>query len=81
MSNSFYQDGKLYQINTSKSELLLDIKDFNSDQTLKTIRVLSEDDKRSNWLKALKDDNVLPLKDQYRLVNWKKSTLTHVLNL
>lgn len=47
MSNSFYQDGKLYQINTSKSELLLDIKDFISDQTLKTIRVLSEDDKRS----------------------------------
>jgi len=47
MSNSFYQDGKLYQINASKSELLLDIKDFISDQTLKTIRVLSEDDKRS----------------------------------
>lgn len=47
MSNSFYQDGKLYQINTSKSELLLDIKDFNSDQNLKTIRVLNEDDKRS----------------------------------
>lgn len=47
MSNSFYQDGQLYQINTSKSELLLDIKDFNSDLTLKTIRVLNEGDKRS----------------------------------
>lgn len=47
MSNSFYQDGQLYQINTSKSELLLVIKDFNSNRTLKTISVLNEDDKRS----------------------------------
>lgn len=44
-SNSFYQDDKLYQVNASKSELLLDIKNFNSGQTLKNISVLKEDDK------------------------------------
>ena len=39
ISNSFYQDGKLYQINASESELLLDIKDFNTSQTIKSVKV------------------------------------------
>jgi len=42
-SNSFYQEGKLYQINASESELLLDIKDYNSSQTIKSIKVLKKD--------------------------------------
>lgn len=45
ISNSFYQDDKLYQVNANESGLLLDIKDFNSGQTLKNISVLKEDDK------------------------------------
>ncbi|MES2239582.1 MAG: hypothetical protein V4497_04915 [Bacteroidota bacterium] len=44
-SNSFYNEEKLYQVNASESELLLDIKDFNSGQTLKNISVLKKDDK------------------------------------
>ncbi|MFA9191970.1 hypothetical protein AAGV28_11385 [Flavobacterium sp. FZUC8N2.13] len=43
-SNSFYHRGKLYQINVSESELSLDIKDFNSGETLKKTRVLNESD-------------------------------------
>lgn len=39
ISNSFYQDGKLYQINASKSELLLDIKDYDTSQTIKSVKV------------------------------------------
>ena len=43
-SNSFYHRGKLYQINASESELSLDIKDFNSGETLKNSRILNESD-------------------------------------
>lgn len=43
ISNSFYQDGKLYQINASESELLLDIKDYNTSQTIKSVKVSKND--------------------------------------
>lgn len=43
-SNSFYHDDKLYQLNASEKELLLDIKDFNTGETLKTTVVLNEAD-------------------------------------
>lgn len=43
ISNSFYQDGKLYQINASESELLLDIKDYNANQIIKSVKVSKND--------------------------------------
>lgn len=43
ITNSFYQEDKLYQITASESELLLDIKDYNSSQTIKSIKVSKND--------------------------------------
>lgn len=43
ISNSFYQEKKLYQINANQDELLLDIKDYDSGKLVKNVRVTSED--------------------------------------
>ncbi len=43
LSNSFLQDDKLYQISANEDELLLDVKDYNSDQSLKSIKVSKTD--------------------------------------
>ena len=43
LSNSFLQDNKLYQISANEDELLLDVKDYNSDQTLKSIKISKND--------------------------------------
>lgn len=42
-SNSFLNDNKLYQISVSKYGFAMDIKDYNSGQTLKDIKVLKND--------------------------------------
>jgi hypothetical protein len=42
-SNSFFHDDKLYQITASDEELLLDVKDFNSNQSLKKISISKND--------------------------------------
>ena len=41
--NSFFQDNKLYQINGNEEELLLDIKDYKSGQSVKSIKVSKND--------------------------------------
>ena len=43
ISNSFYYEKKLYQVNASDSELLLDIKKYDSGELIKNIRVTKED--------------------------------------
>lgn len=67
ISNSFYQDGKLYQVNATESELLLDIKDFNSGETLKSISVLNKDDK------SLKNTTLFIQKDSQKPTEVKKA--------
>jgi len=44
LSNSFLQEDKLYQINASESELLLDIKNYYSGQTIKSIAMSKNDE-------------------------------------
>ncbi|WP_394775537.1 hypothetical protein [Flavobacterium sp.] len=43
LSNSFFYNNKIYQINATQEELLLDIKDYNSGETLKTFKVSQND--------------------------------------
>ena len=43
ISNSFFSDNKLYQISGSKYGISIEIKDYNSGQTLKDIKVLKND--------------------------------------
>ena len=43
MSNSFYNEDKLYQIAANKNELTLEIKDYNTEQPLKSIKVSKND--------------------------------------
>lgn len=43
LSNSFFYNNKIYQINTTQDELLLDIKDYNSTETLKSFKVTKND--------------------------------------
>jgi len=62
ISNSFYQDGKLYQINASESELLLDIKDFNTSQTIKSVKVSeNETISETNSPLVIQKDNRKPI--------------------
>jgi hypothetical protein len=42
-SNSFYNENKLYQISVNKDELLFDIKDFDSERTLKSVSISKND--------------------------------------
>ncbi|OXA81875.1 hypothetical protein SAMN05444397_105281 [Flavobacterium aquidurense] len=42
-SNSFFQDNKLYQTIASDEEFFLDIKDYNSDKTLKSFHITKND--------------------------------------
>ena len=42
-SNSFYSDGRLFQIKANSEEFLYDIKDFESGQTLKSVSVSKND--------------------------------------
>lgn len=42
-SNSFYSDGKLFQIKANSEEFLYDIKDFDSGKTLKSVSVSKND--------------------------------------
>jgi hypothetical protein len=42
-SNSFFLDDKLYQISASEDELLMDVKDYDSSQILKSIKVSKND--------------------------------------
>lgn len=44
IANSFYQDGKLYQVTATQSEIILGVKDFVSREILKTTSILKEDD-------------------------------------
>jgi hypothetical protein len=61
ISNSFYHDGKLYQINASESQLLLDIKDFNTSQTIKSVKVSKNDTIRfKNSPLVIQKDNRKP---------------------
>jgi len=76
-SNSFYHDEKLYQVNASESELLLDIKDFNSGKILKNISVLKEGDKKSkNTPLFIQKDSRKP-----KEVKNPKRFLQHLYNL
>lgn len=43
LSNSFLYNDKIYQINATQNELLFDIKDFNSGETLKNYKVMKND--------------------------------------
>lgn len=43
LSNSFFYNNKIYQISTTQDELLLDIKDYNSTETLKSFKVTKND--------------------------------------
>ncbi|MBF4492561.1 hypothetical protein IRZ83_05715 [Flavobacterium sp. JLP] len=43
VSNSFYHQNKLYQITADKSQMFLDIKDFNSNQTIKSFKVSKDE--------------------------------------
>lgn len=43
ISNSFYHERKLYQINANEDELVLDIKNYDSGELIKNIRVTKED--------------------------------------
>ncbi|CAA9195046.1 hypothetical protein [Flavobacterium collinsii] len=43
ISNSFYYEKKLYQINANEDELLLDIKNYDSGELIKNIRITKED--------------------------------------
>lgn len=43
ISNSFFLDDRLYQINTNSEELQLDIKDYNTGETIKNIKVSKND--------------------------------------
>lgn len=42
-SNSFFLNDKIYQINANEEELLLDVKDYNTDETIKSIKVSKND--------------------------------------
>lgn len=42
-SNSFFQDNKLYQISASTDEFFIDIKDYNSNETLKSFHITKND--------------------------------------
>ncbi|WET00766.1 hypothetical protein [Flavobacterium sp. YJ01] len=42
-SNSYYHENKLYQINVNPEQLLLDIKDYESESSLKTFSVSKKD--------------------------------------
>ncbi|WP_163400158.1 hypothetical protein [Flavobacterium fluviatile] len=57
-SNSFFYENKLFQININKEELLLDIKDFDSGKTLKSVAVSKKDSidfKNSPFLVQIND--------------------------
>ena len=43
ISNSFFQDNKLYQTIASDEELFLDIKDYNSNETVKSFHISKND--------------------------------------
>jgi len=43
INNSFFLDDRLYQINTNSEELQLDIKDYNTGETIKNIKVSKND--------------------------------------
>ncbi|AWK03486.1 hypothetical protein HYN56_04315 [Flavobacterium crocinum] len=47
-SNSFYHENKLYQLNVNSNELLFDIKDYNSGESLKSFTVTKNDTIRFN---------------------------------
>ena len=47
-SNSFYHENKLYQINVNANELLFDIKDYNTGESIKSFTVLRKDTIRFN---------------------------------
>lgn len=42
-SNSFFLEDQIYQINANEEELLLDIKDYNNSETIKSIKVSKND--------------------------------------
>ncbi len=43
LSNSYYHEGKIYQLKVNTEELLFEIKDYNTTETLKSISVLNTD--------------------------------------
>ncbi|MBF7093550.1 hypothetical protein IUY40_18625 [Flavobacterium sp. ALJ2] len=43
LSNSFLYNDKIYQINSTQNELLFDIKDYNSGETLKSYKAIKND--------------------------------------
>lgn len=47
-SNSFYHENKLYQFNVNSNELLFDIKDYNSGESLKSFTISKNDTIRFN---------------------------------
>ncbi|MEL1255591.1 hypothetical protein AAEO57_17500 [Flavobacterium sp. DGU38] len=42
-SNSFFSDNKLFQMNVTENELLFDVKDYHSNETLKSIKIDQND--------------------------------------
>jgi hypothetical protein len=60
-SNSFYQDNTLFQVSANQNEFLLDIKNLNSDETIKSIRVSKKDTIRfKNSPLLFQKDNIKP---------------------
>ncbi|MCD0469291.1 hypothetical protein [Flavobacterium sp. JAS] len=43
LSNSFFLDDKVFQINTNQEELLLDIKNYNTGETIKSVKISKND--------------------------------------
>lgn len=43
LSNSFFLDNKVYQINTNQEELIIDIKNYNTGETIKNVKISKND--------------------------------------
>ncbi len=70
-SNSFYHENKLYQINVNADELLFDIKDYESGESIKSFAVLKKDTIRfsnSPLLMQIEDREPRKLKNTARFL-------------
>ena len=73
ISNSFFQDNKLYQTIASDDELFLDIKDYNSNETLKSFYITKNDTigfKTSPLLIQREDEKAKELKTTKKFLNY-----------
>jgi hypothetical protein len=72
ISNSFFNDNKLYQISASKYAISFDIKDYKSGQTIKNVTVLKNDTikfKNSPFLLQIDDRKPTELKKTSQFLN------------